>query len=610
MNQEAMSLEPPLEQAPDREAVPLDPHETLYVPLRRRFTSEYVTNAEGKKELLIHFGYNEVSFDEPDLFAFGETLIQQDQFMAGSATAWSTGEPYAWERVKRLLEALLTEEFLTREPLGKPPTESEFHRSLMEAEAQRDAPTEPLWWNPDCPQVMERLTGRPLELGYLETVLAVHRIAHPALDAEGRHVGEMNVFPDAMRMKIPTEWRMCQYPGSRYRNEAQMNMTALKAMTRYWKPMMQGLLGVREEFLRRYPLLPDGRWRMGDLHALACDVLALPTLLLMRGNAPVPNGTLEPVLSSIFRVTDGVRMVLAYLLFLPERPMPYDTPITPAELYRFVEYGNFFVSGRGVCAGPQPMVEELFATLMEGKPVTGAPPAVPEWNADIPAAVDYGQLGLQLYALQFNLWSYMCRAYEVIREALLPVEDEPGSVLSRLRERIERDWDNILPTRLEQAAQRDWAEARYIEMFDQAQRGMRGFREDTLVRLPDVFTPARDGMDARTRTLLRELLHARAGSLSGTRRNALNTVADAIADFLAIERPVLRALDGVQRQVNALLQRPHPERKLTSEDLALQHRLRVGTFGVLPSLMDVLRDELGIAVETTEATTHCALVGN
>jgi hypothetical protein len=595
-------MEQPMQEAALIEP-PMDPHEMLYVPLRRRFVSEYVTNPEGNRELLIHFGFKEVSFDEPDLFSFGETLIKQDQFMAGSATTWSTGEPYEWERVRRLLEALLAEEFLTREP-QKPSSESEFHRGLMEAEAQREAPTEPLWWNPDCARVMERLTGRPLELGFLETVLSLHRIAHPALDAERRHVGEMNVFPDAMRMKIPTEWRMCQYPGSRYRNEALMNVTALKAMTRYWKPMMQGLLAVRGEFLRRYSLLPDGSWRMGDLHALACDVLALPTLLLMRGNAPVPNGTLDPVLSSIFRVTDGVRMVLAYQLFLPEQPMPYDTPITPAGLYRMVEHGNFFISGRGVCAGPQPRVEELFATLMDGKPVTGAPPSTAEWNADVPAAVDYGLLGLQLYSLQFNLWSYMCRAYEVIREALPEVEDEPGGALSRLRERVERDWETILPTRLNQATQRDWAEARYIEMFDRAQRGMRGFREDALIRLQDVFTPARDEVDGKTRLRLRELLRSRAGSLSGTRRDVLDTVADATADFLAIERPALRALEGVQRQVNALLQRPHPARKFSSADLSLSHRLRIGIIRAMPDLMEVLRDELGITVENTEDATR------
>jgi hypothetical protein len=589
-----------------QKAAPVDPHETLYLPLRRRFMSEYVSTAEGNKALRIFFGFKELIFDEPDLLAFGEALLNQDQFMAGSATAWSAGEPYSWERVRKLLEALLDEDILSREA-PKPPAESALHQSLMEAEAQREAPTEPLWWNPDCPRVMERLVGRPLELGFLEAVLPVHRVAHPALDAEGRHVGENNVFPDAMRMKLSTEWRVCRYPGSRYLNEAMMNLTALKAMSRYWKPILQEVLAVRAEFLRRYSLLPDGSWRMGDLHALACSVLALPTLMLMRANAPIPNGALDPVLSSLFRVTDGVRMVMAYLLFLPELPKTYDTPMTAAELFRIVERENHFISNRGVCAGPQPMVEEFLATLMEGKPVVDAPPPVTEWDAEVPAAVDYSLHGLQLYCLQFNLWSYMCRAYEVIRDALLKVEDEPGGIWSRLRERVERDWQFVLPTRLNQATQRDWAEARYIEMFDRAQRGLRGVREDSLLRFQDMFTPARDEVDGKARLQLRELLRARAGAPTGARRDVLDTVAGAVAEFLAIERSALRALEGVQRQVNALLQRSHPARKFSGADLALHHRLRKGTIGVLPYLLDVLRDELGISVENTEDSTRFGL---
>jgi hypothetical protein len=82
-------------------------------------------------------------------------------------------------------------------------------------------------------------------------------------------------------------------------------------------------------------------------------------------------------------------------------------------------------------------------------------------------------------------------------------------------------------------------------------------------------------------------------------------VADAVAEFVAIERSALRALEGAQRQVNALLQRPHPARKFSGEDLSLNHILRVGTIRILPSLRDVLRDELGITVENTEDATRC-----
>jgi hypothetical protein len=169
----------------------------------------------------------------------------------------------------------------------------------------------------------------------------------------------------------------------------------------------------------------------------------------------------------------------------------------------------------------------------------------------------------------------------------------------------------ILPTRLHTATQRDWAEARYLEMFEHAQRGLSGFQEDALVHLRDVFTPARDEVDEHARLRLRALIHAHAGSPSGARRDIPDTVAavsDAVSEFLAIERSALRALEEVQRQVNALLQRPHPARRFSSGDLSLHLRLRQGTIGVLPYLMDVLREELGIAIENTQDATHCELV--
>jgi hypothetical protein len=587
-----------------QEAVPVEPHEMLYVPMRRRSTSEYVTTPEGHRELHIFFGIKEITIDEPDLLSFGETLLEQDQFMAGSATAWSTGEPYPWERVRELLETLLAEDILSREA-PEPPAGRDLHRKFLEAEALREAPTEPLWWNPDCPRVMERLVGRPLEMGFLETVLPVHRVAHPALDAEGRHVGEMNVFPDAMRMKLPTEWRVCPYPGSRYRDEVPMNVTALKSMTRHWKPVLRGVLAVREEFLRHYALLPDGRWRLGDLHALSYAVLALPTLLLMRANAPVPNGTLDPVLSSMFRVTDGVRMMTSYLLLLLENPLTYDAPMTAAELYRLTEQTNQFLSNRGVCAGPPHMVEEFFATLLDGKPVAGAPLSTAAWDAELPTAMDYGLLGIQLYSLQSNLWSHMCRAYEGIHAALLEVEDEPGGVLGRLREHVERDWPMILRSGLNQSTARELAEVRYGEMYERAQRGLRVFREDAPQHFQDAFTPARDEVDEQARLRLRELIRSRAGAPSGSRRDVLDAVADTVAMHLAIERSALRAMEGAQRQINALLQRPHPARKISGADLSLNHRLRIGTVLMRPHLLDVLQEELGITIENTEEATRC-----
>jgi hypothetical protein len=67
-----------------------------------------------------------------------------------------------------------------------------------------------------------------LELAYLELVIPIFRVAHIAIDEDGRQVGEANFFPKPLRLDIPTEWRTCHYPGTRYQSQP-MNVTALKS---------------------------------------------------------------------------------------------------------------------------------------------------------------------------------------------------------------------------------------------------------------------------------------------------------------------------------------------------------------------------------------------
>ncbi|PTL80199.1 hypothetical protein DAT35_29800 [Vitiosangium sp. GDMCC 1.1324] len=142
-------------------------------------------------------------------------------------------------------------------------------------------------------------------------------------------------------------------------------------------------------------------------------------------------------------------------------------------------------------------------------------------------------------------------------------------------------------------------------MYERAQRGLRGFREDALHRFQDAFTPAGDEVDEKAHLQIRELLRSRAGEPSGTRRDVLDIVADTVAKHLALERSVLRAMEGAQRQLNALLQRPHPARKLSGAELSINHHLRIDTLLMRPHLLEVLEDELGITVENTEDATRC-----
>src|SRR5262245_5460503 len=93
---------------------PVDPHEILTIPKKRRFMHEYVPGGDGQQELRIFFGIKEITFDGPEEMAFGERLLEQDSFMAASATTWARGEPYPWEQVREWLENLLAEGVIER----------------------------------------------------------------------------------------------------------------------------------------------------------------------------------------------------------------------------------------------------------------------------------------------------------------------------------------------------------------------------------------------------------------------------------------------------------------------------------------------------------------
>src|SRR3954465_12353162 len=79
----------------------------LVLPKHRRMIVQYSTDEAGVKNLHIYYDDKEISFDEPDLFPFGETLAKQAGFTAGDATGW--GEGYGWPRIRDLLQQLIDE---------------------------------------------------------------------------------------------------------------------------------------------------------------------------------------------------------------------------------------------------------------------------------------------------------------------------------------------------------------------------------------------------------------------------------------------------------------------------------------------------------------------
>jgi hypothetical protein len=599
------SLDVPIESgllAVEMLAAHVDPQETLFVKSRKRFIPVYKPNPEAPVELTLHCGQQEISFDEPDLFPWAETLIRQDSFLAGAAVKW-TAQALEWPRVQGLLEALVAEGILDREPpsstIGQLPP-SELHLAFLEREAERMATAEPRFWNPDPGSVLREIAGREVEPGYIEAVVTVHRIAHIALDQEGRQVGESNSFPDRLRLKLPTEFRTCNYAGSRYHDDMQMNMTALRSMLAHWAQVLRAVLLCRDEFVKRYPQTGE-RWKLGEVHLLSSGILALPAFELMRWRDPVPNGQLDPVLSSLFRVTDGVRMVAAHLLDVPELQLTHDSLVVPQTITDMAEQEVQYLSTKGVCAGPQNMIDELVATLMHGKPLASPEPALGSWAGHVPEAIDYGLLGVQLYAVTFSIGMKMALALSRIHETVMaaPLPD-------KLREVVERDLEVVKRTRAHLPHAQAWSELFAQRMFAHAQRGVRGFSPADQQDLAAELTPPPELLGEGAAGALRDLL-ATAGEPSASR--AWQEIAGHLLDFWRFERTALRLVESVQRRINTLLGRPQPRSPLTGKQLAIHHILRKGTVSSLPSLHDAMLEALGLDVENSVEKTVVSLGG-
>jgi hypothetical protein len=590
----------------------VDPRESLFLTARKRFVPVYNTSPDGAKELTPYCGLQEISFDEPELFPWAETLIQQDSFLAGAAANWSAA-PLEWPRLKELLETLIEAGILAREASQHSASQaalSATHFDFLDREQARPATEVPRWWSPDPSPIFQEITGSELDIGFLESIVPVHRLAHIALDREGRQVGEANSFPDRMRLKLPTEYKTCGYAGTRYMDEAPMNMTALRSMLAHWRPVLAATLACRAEFIKRYPQYPDGRWKLGDLYLMTSGVLALPAFQMLRWNDPVRNGELDPVLSSLFRVIDGVRMVSGHMLDLYERPMVHDTPIVPTDVTMAAEREDQYRSGRGVCAGPQAMIDELVQTAMYGKPLEGPPPELGPWAADIPQAIDYGLLGRQQNATVATIWVAMGGAYAHIYAALQREPSLRQGRLGEFRAALERDFLTILPGRNDQVEQRTWSYPYHKNTFEHAQLGITGLAPEDRIDFDVVLHPPEGLLRESAAGALRDLFASlEEPDLAAVNGPLWQEIAGYLLDYLRFERNALPTVIAVQRRINALLGRPQPTAPFTSRQLEIFHKIRVGTPGAAVYLLESFRKTLGLEFDNREEATTITFGG-
>ena len=557
--------------ATQKHSAQLTQEDELVLPRHKRVVAQYTTDASGLTELHLHYGDREISFDEPELFAFGESLSKQARFMAGAATAWGKG--YAWPQIQELLEHLLAEGVLQRVAA----TDAELNSrggvrpSLLPPAETTQART----WQ-EFPEIMQELTGRAVELAYLELIVPISRIAHIALDAEDRQVGEANVFPNQLRLDRPTEWRTCTYAGSRYLDPLPMNMTALKSMSQHWPQMMAALLPIRAAYLRRFPRAAKG-WTVGDLQRLSTLVLTLPAYQLLRKAQPVQNGDLHPVLSCMFRVTDGLRMVTTQMLFLDQDDpaLPPDAPVTSAEIYAYAERNEVFHASHGVCAGPKAMIEEFLSVLVDGKPIADheavvLDAAVQNALADLEPSFDYCLLGLQSHAVVFSLWPLMAKAYAQLSAILAawPAQERTAAteaLHARLRSSA---LDLQEASGVKVKAEYFFIRQRvYADMYAQSAHGL-GAKAPS-AELSAAIAPFNTAQHLQAADNLRSLLQQRLNPATAVNAALLDKFAGVLWDYLRQEQAIVRAGAETQQHINRLLGRTPCRQTIKAADLNL-----------------------------------------
>lgn len=589
----------------DTGAERLRPDTRLVLPRHKRMVTQRFTDpVSGAHELRLFYGDKEISFDEPELFGFGETLARQSRFAAGEAVAW--GEPGGWPKVRALLEQLIEAEVLQLADDGQPDERAPGDTGLRPSPLPPASTDSARDWH-ELPGLMTELAGRPLEIGYLELVVPIFRVAHMAMDGEGRQVGESNAFPAALRVDVPTRWRSCIYEGSRHQDAKPMNVSALKAMRAHWGPMMALLLKLREAYLRRCPDADPARggWTVGHLERLSTAVLALPALQLMRRDERVANGALHPVLSSLFRVTDGLRMTMHHMLFIPfgEPTRKPDTPMSGPEVYAYAERAFSLHSEHGVCAGPRAMIEEFLAVLVEGQqPRDGLPatlaPELQSALADIEPAIDYAMLGLQAYAAVFSLWPLTMRAYEQLHGIAVGwAAGEPSLAVQGLVAWLQPIVHRLrTATHLATEAWRADREFVYDDMYTQAGRCRSG--QPPRHSLAGQLAPGRIAADAAPVASLRAAIARRFGAgATPAQVQWRDAWLNGLVQYFLQAQAVVRAACAVQAQTNRLLGRETPTRPFAVADIDLYVQLVGMTQGRVPFLLDELSTTFGLQVD-------------
>jgi hypothetical protein len=306
-------------------------------------------------------------------------------------------------------------------------------------------------------------------------------------------------------------------------------------------------------------------------------------------------------LSSLFRITDGIRMTTHEMLFLLDDGgrLPEDRT-SAADLWEFAERHSLLMTDTGVCAGPRALIDEFLAIVCDGVPVAGVedlvlPAEVQALLAELPAAIDYGLYALQVWTVVRSVWLSMGRAYDTIRGILDTAGD--AEVCVRLRARLDADRVFLSRAQVATEAEREVQHRVHIDGYEQAWRALRS--PVGAATLDARIEPGPAGpADAQVAARLRELLARRLveSALDGA---ALDGIAAALARYIREEQAILGAVTELEDTINRMLARPHPVRPLTARDCRIAYVLRDDHLAGFPYLFDALDEVLGIDVTCT-----------
>ena len=572
----------------------LQPSEVLFIPKRRRLTHSRFKGEGGQEVLHVFYGEVELIFDEPDVAPVGEKLLEVERFRAEEAMAWSNAGPHAWEKIRDLLQALIDQNVLKRFSESPERTAETYPLRLGLAPEGREPQAFTGADAARCPFLTQEAFGHQMDLANLEVLVPIYRIAHPAMDTDGRQVGENNAVPRTMFLDLPTQRRQCGYPGSRYQDELPMNVTALKNMTKRWPELLSLTEQLRQALTARMPPREPGKLRAGELHFHAICQLACAAYVLVRGENPVPNGQLDAGLAAAFRLIDGVRLVTNDLLRETPGRHGCETPVTAQGIADWAEKYAVYRGNHGVCAGPPGLIDEYLRVLFgeTSAPIQVEPNAA-ERVGDMEAALDYGLLGQRIESVVRFFGASQGLLHERLRAAF-----QGHAPRTRLQERVEIpvDLEHFPLLRTDYPLVESFSLEREVDrwLFARAGEALPGKVDGASLDEVMKLDPAAQATSQRQ--LAEFFAHALPAD-KAVSEPICGELAAVAADLFALERRCLRVVEREQGKLNERLRR-QPGRALTNIDLGTYNRPRTG-----PPLYATLGEGLDVSVASTAAST-------